>query len=122
LANYLEPIIEALKDEDIHVRMNATDALGKIRDARAVEPLIEALKDKDNIFLNIQWKAADALCEIGGERTIELLIQVLKDGNKDVREGAAYALRKIKDSKKYKKSILHRIFDLLHLDVDKKFQ
>src|SRR5574341_1373635 len=90
----VEPIIEALKDEDYNVRRDAAEELGEIKDAKAVEPLIEALKDEDNIFLNIQWKAADALCEIGGKRVIELLVQVSKDENKDVREGAAYALKK----------------------------
>ncbi len=121
-ARAVEPLIKVLRDKDYNIRMNAAEALGRIKDERAVEPLIEALKDEDNIFLNIQWKAADALCEIGGERVIELLVQGLKDENKGVREGAAYALGKIKDCKKYKKGILHRICDLLRLNVDKKFQ
>ncbi len=105
----IEPIIEELKDEDYNVRRNAAEELGETKDAKAVGPLIEALKDEDNIFLNIQWKAADALCEIGGERVIELLVQGLKDENKGVREGAAYALGKIKDCKKYKKGKLYLI-------------
>lgn len=41
----VEPLNQALKDVDWHVRLNATVALGEINDSRALEPLIQALKD-----------------------------------------------------------------------------
>ena len=39
----LEPLIEALKDEEYCVRVDAVMALGKLNDTRAVGPLIQAL-------------------------------------------------------------------------------
>lgn len=42
----VEPLIQALKDEDGEVRCWATETLRQTGDPRAVEPLIEALKDK----------------------------------------------------------------------------
>lgn len=43
----VDPLIQALKDEDDDVREAAADALGDIGDGRAVEPLTQALNDKD---------------------------------------------------------------------------
>ncbi len=39
-----EPLIRALKDQDLIVRYWAADGLGKIGDERATEPLVEALE------------------------------------------------------------------------------
>ena len=46
-ARAVEPLIVALKDEDMNIRFTATLALGQLADTRAVEPLIAALKDND---------------------------------------------------------------------------
>jgi len=86
----VEPLIAALKDED--VRMRAVEALGKIGDPRAVEPLIAALKDQDERMR--KW-AAEALGQIGDPRAVEPLIAALKD--QDVRMRAVEALGKIGD-------------------------
>ncbi|MBU0701595.1 HEAT repeat domain-containing protein [bacterium] len=43
----VEPLLAALKDEKSDARWYAVEALGKIKDARAVKPLIAALKAKD---------------------------------------------------------------------------
>ena len=40
-------LTKALKHKDHVARWYAAEALGRIKDARAVEPLIEALKDED---------------------------------------------------------------------------
>ena len=45
-ARAVEPLIQALKDEEGDVRLIAAGALGHIGDAKAVEPLTKALKDK----------------------------------------------------------------------------
>ncbi len=42
----VDPLIEALKDEDSDVRRSAAEALGAMKSEKAVDPLIEALKDK----------------------------------------------------------------------------
>lgn len=75
----VEPLIQALNDKDAQVRYEATEALGKIKDARVVEPLIRAMKD-DN--MSVQMMAAWALAEIGdaiGYETVEPPIYALND-------------------------------------------
>jgi len=57
----VEPLINALKDKNKHVRYAAAVALGDIQDSRAVEPLIDALKDKDGY---VRSAAEHALNEI----------------------------------------------------------
>jgi len=86
----IEPLIAVLKDRDWCVRKAATEALGKIGDARAIESLLAALKDEDE---NVRIKAAEALGNIGDARAVEPLIAALK--NQDVREVATEALGKI---------------------------
>ena len=44
----VEPLIVALTDEDVGVRVMAAEALGQIRDLRAVEPLIDVLRNEKN--------------------------------------------------------------------------
>ena len=61
-------LIEALKDKDRDVRRDAANALGEIKDARAVEPLIKALKDEDNY---VREQAAAALGKIRGKREVK---------------------------------------------------
>ncbi|MFW6172403.1 MAG: HEAT repeat domain-containing protein [Elusimicrobiota bacterium] len=68
----LEPLIEALKDEDKDVRREAAKALKKIGSKRAVEPLIKALKDDDKL---VRCEAADALGSIKDNQAIEPLIE-----------------------------------------------
>ena len=93
----MEPLIAALKDKDSKdsdVRQAAAEALGEIKDPRAVEPLIAALKDEDS---DVRAAAAYALGEIKDPRAVEPLIAALKDGDSDVRKAAAKALGEIKD-------------------------
>lgn len=56
--------IEDLKDANSTIRLNAVDALGKIKDPRAVDPLIASLKDEN---YNIQQATAIALGNISGD-------------------------------------------------------
>lgn len=57
------------------IRVKAAEALGKLRDARAVEPLINCLKDDE--FWVVQ-AAADALALIGDVRAVEPLEAALE--------------------------------------------
>ena len=43
----VEPLIQALKDEDKRVRLGAARVLGDIGDGRAIEPLTKSLKDRN---------------------------------------------------------------------------
>jgi hypothetical protein len=60
----VEPLIEALRDNQHWERRSAAEALGKIGDARAVEPLIKALGDE---FDGARDAAKEALRELGHE-------------------------------------------------------
>jgi HEAT repeat protein len=90
----LEPLIQALQDENSTVQIKAAEALGRIGDARAIEPLIQALKDN---YWDVNKKAAEALGRIGDARAVEPLIQALDDERWEVRWGAARALGEIGD-------------------------
>ncbi len=96
----LFPLIEALKYEKWQdeyavmdsVRENAAEALGLIKDKRAVDPLINALKDKNE---EARWKAAWALGNIGDKKAVGPLIYALQDEYWPVRRFAASSLGKI---------------------------
>ena len=88
----VEPLIDALKDEDPFVQVMAALALGAIKDPRAVEPLIANLRDKDSAVRGV---AALVLGEIKDPSAVEPLIAALKDADSSVRGGAVAALKEI---------------------------
>jgi hypothetical protein len=122
-------LIDELKNHDPLVRRQAAQALGEIKDLRAVEPLIDLLKDKDPLIrrhavkalgkiedaqgvtpligiLNdkseqphVRMTAAEALGRIGKRRAVEPLVAALKDSHWTVRSRAAKALGTIRDSR-----------------------
>lgn len=61
----VEPVIQALKDENGDVRWAVATALGKMGDTRAVEPLTQALRDKDK---DVQKAAKEALEKIKAKK------------------------------------------------------
>ena len=79
------PLIDALKDEDPHVRENVAKALGNIKDARSIGPLSIVLKDKKS---NVQDAAFEALSKVMGglkdSNEIELLTVALKSNERIV--------------------------------------
>jgi len=93
----IDGLINALKDKDVGVRMNAAYALGDMGDIKAVEPLIEALKD----VWGVKLAAATALGNLHDERAIEPL-EALKTGTGAAphsgleTKAAAVALARIK--------------------------
>ena len=87
-----EPLIAALKDQNKDVRAVAAVTLGRIGDA-AVEPLILALQQ----YPDKRSGVARILGQIGDPRAVEPLIVALKDQNDYVRQWAAHALGKIGD-------------------------
>ena len=88
----VEPLIEALKDEESYVRRAAASILGKISDTRPVEPLIETIKDK---YIEVRMSSIRALGQIGDERAIKPLIKTLKDKSNEVHNVSTKALVKI---------------------------
>ena len=65
-ARAVEPLIAALKDSELYVRLGGAKALGEIGDARAVESLSAALQDSAS---DVRKNAAAALGKIGGRAT-----------------------------------------------------
>lgn len=69
----VELLIESLCDEDINVRLDAINALGKIGDPCALDALISMLKD-----MEVRRAAIEALGKIGDNRAVEPLIRELR--------------------------------------------
>lgn len=92
----VEPLIEALKNENTNIAKGAAEVLGMIKDVRAVEPLIKALEDEND---EVRHYAAEALGEIKDGRAVGPLIEALKDENADVVYAAAWSLGIIGDKK-----------------------
>lgn len=90
----VEPMIEALKDPDWRVRDGVADALGDIKDPRAVEPLLIAVRDLDP---HVRESAAGSLGQIRDARAVPALTAALKDKFASVRAAAAFALGLIAD-------------------------
>ncbi|MGB7546204.1 MAG: HEAT repeat domain-containing protein [Terracidiphilus sp.] len=88
----VESLIATMKGPDTDVGWQAANALGEIKDPRAVEPLIAALQVKD-----LRWNAALALGEIKDPRAVEPLISALQDKDSEFREKVAQSLGEIKD-------------------------
>ena len=92
-ARSVDPIIGALNDEDIEVRLRAAEALGQLKNATAIDPLIEALKNDADC--GIREMAAWALGQIDDVRSIDPLSYAsVKDAEYYVREEAYDALQK----------------------------
>lgn len=81
------PLVEALSDPALRVRLYAADALGHIGGDRAVDALLAKLGDRENAVALLQ-----ALGESGHERAFAALIERLDDANPSVR---ATAVRQI---------------------------
>jgi len=76
----VEPLIEALSDGDLNVRVTAAKTLGEIGDTRAVEPLIKTLDDSRE---RVQHSVIHALGEIGDLRAAVAIINwAFTSGNK----------------------------------------
>ena len=94
-SEYIDRIIEMLKDEDAEVRADAAFMLGRLRDKKAIKSLRTLLYDKRTI---VRIQAADALCKIGGSEAIRQLISATLDATISIRENAAFALGETGDS------------------------
>jgi len=83
------PLIDVLANNPIMSRTAAAQALGEIKDVRAVEPLVYALKDQD---ISVRLAAAIALVKFNDERAIDPLILAFQDNFDENRMAAAEAL------------------------------
>lgn len=90
-ASAVQPLIEALRQDDDLIAGEAADALAAIG-GPAVDPLIKALHDNDS---HVRWRAAKALSEMANPRTVDSLLDALDDQNFGVRWNAARGLAAI---------------------------
>ena len=96
----VEPILARLQTCEWYTFMRATEALGKIRDPRAVPFLITQLQGTGWRNAKQREFSANALGEIGDASAVPALIAVLEvgdDGNDSTGLAAAKALGKIAD-------------------------
>lgn len=87
----IDPLIEALKDDNLEVRRKVIWVLWRVGARQAVEPLIACLHDDDR---KVRGYATWALGRLGDTRAIQPLIAVLDDDHEKVRWDAAIALEK----------------------------
>jgi HEAT repeat protein len=86
----LEAHIQNLTDRSQHVRQQAAQHLGRLKDTRAAAPLIEALLNDESFY--VRSSAAYALGILGDVRAAQPLIHALDDESECVRQGAIEAL------------------------------
>lgn len=86
-------LIEAIGDNYFTVRWAAIEALGRLKDKRAVEPLVEQLRKNDN-----RLQAANALQQIGAEAE-EPVLSLLSESEWQTRWEACKVLKVIATSK-----------------------
>lgn len=85
-------LIGELKTKNVHKKLGIIEALGQLKDPRALEPLIETLTDENP---EIRWGSAISLGGLNDNRVIPPLKKALEDKDKYVRYGAASTLSKI---------------------------
>jgi len=92
----VEPIIQALSDDDKNVRYSAARALGDFEDIRALKPLIQALNDDEYL---VRRGVLYGLWKIKDSRAVEPLIRTLQDVDPVARCWAAFSLGEFGDAR-----------------------
>lgn len=85
-------LLGSLHHHDRDIRLGIIEALGEIRDPRAMPSLLPLLKDGS---VEVRWATAIALGEIGDSKAINPLLYSLLDPDKYVRYGSAIALERM---------------------------
>lgn len=93
---YLAPLLGALRDPDLRVRLWACGALGKLGNREAVPALLEALRDPE-IF--VRYRAAEALGDLRAPEAVEPLLAMTREDWWYCGMYALTALRKIRPEK-----------------------
>lgn len=83
------PLISILDDPEWTVRYRAAEALGMIRDERAINPLAKKLKDPKD---HVRYMAAKDMGYFGNKELSISLLPLLKDDNEYVRRIASVSL------------------------------
>lgn len=88
----LEPLLDAIVSNNPFIRRRAAEALGRLRNERAVLPLIKTLSDE---VAQVRISAAFGLALLKDDRAIEPLLKVLNNDSKNVSKMAAMSLVQI---------------------------
>ena len=91
----VDPLINALKNDDQNIREYSATALGEIGDVRAVEPLINLLNDDYDSVKTASIKALETI----GEPSVDNLIEALGNEDESIRSGSIIALGQIGDAR-----------------------
>ncbi|WP_281768470.1 HEAT repeat domain-containing protein [Methanoculleus bourgensis] len=107
LGNYgdsraVDPLIQALSNEDRGVVYASTIALSKLRDPKAVGPLLLLLNYPEPA---VQGPAIYALGEIGDRKACEYVAEFLRNEDLDLVKTALDAIVKLKDPRAYERVI-----------------
>jgi len=94
---YVPLLIDLLSDHSTRVRTAALEALGKLRDERAIEPVARLAASEP--YEDIRRQAVAVLVSIGRfpPQVKDILLKALHDESRDVRVEAARGLGKIPD-------------------------
>jgi len=87
-------LIQALDDADVVRRIDAVEALGELRDGRAIKPLRKKLDDTSPA---VRRQAAVALVRIGDQQIFPEVVKSLRDPDSKLIVGAALILGHIAD-------------------------
>ncbi len=93
----VDPLLIMLQDErpeNLHARINAAIALGKIGAPQAFEPLVQMCR---HVEANIRATAVTALGDLKDARALTVLVHTIKDTAATVRAASATALGKSDD-------------------------
>lgn len=93
-ARLVGPLTAMLKDPDWWLRITACDALGRLKDEKAVPALVDALADDE-----ARWAAIDALAQIGSATALKPLAGMLRDPRPEVRQEVVKAFSRFTDAR-----------------------
>ncbi len=97
----IEPVAEALKDEDTYVRANAALALACVAlhrrpDKTITAPLVAAMKDSEPVVRAAAAESLGYTAEAADESVVRVLIDALDDEDQEVILCAAWALGEVR--------------------------
>jgi HEAT repeat protein len=88
--SHVDTLIGILRENDTEILTAAVEALGKIKDPKAVKPLINLLDNRD-----IRLAAIWALGNVGDKGAVPALTGLLNSDDKYVRHNSTQALKQI---------------------------
>ena len=90
----IAPLIECLSDDDVELRIYASQALGDQHDPRAIPSLMSALQDRDQ---NVRYHAIEALGKLRATDAVDALVDMAETGDFYLAFPALEALTRIED-------------------------